>query len=53
MSTLEAEYIACSNGSHQAKLLLQLPRDIHGKDSSPLPTNYHNRVHLDTLQLES
>jgi hypothetical protein len=37
MSTLEAEYIACSKGSRDAKWLLQLHRDIHGQDASPLP----------------
>jgi len=37
--TLEAEYIACSKGSREAKWLLQLHRDIHGKDASPLPIN--------------
>jgi len=39
MSTLEAEYIACSEGSREAKWLLQLHRDIHGKDASPLLIN--------------
>jgi len=42
MSTLEAKYIACSEGSHDAKWLLQLHRDIHGKDASPLPINCDN-----------
>jgi hypothetical protein len=37
MSTVEAEFIASSEGSHEAKWLLQLPQDIHGKDASPLP----------------
>jgi hypothetical protein len=43
MSTLEAEYIACSEGSREAKWLLQLHRDIHGKDTSPLPINCDNQ----------
>jgi len=43
MSTLKAEYIACSEGSREAKWLLQLHRDIHGKDTSPLPINCDNQ----------
>jgi hypothetical protein len=43
MSTLEAEYIACSAGSPEAKWLLQLHRDIHGKDTSPLPIICNNQ----------
>jgi len=39
MTTLEAEYIFCSEGSWAAKWLLQLHRDKHGKDASPLPIN--------------
>ena len=39
MSTLEAEFIACSDASRQAKWLLQLQKDIHGKDLPPLPIN--------------
>jgi hypothetical protein len=43
MSTLEAEFIASSKGSHDAKSLLQLHTDIHGKDTSPLPINCDNQ----------
>jgi len=43
MSTLEAEYIACSEGSRDTKWLLQLHRDIHGEDKSPLPINWDNQ----------
>jgi len=43
MSTLKAEYIACSEGSREAKWLLQLHRDIHGKATSPLPINCDNQ----------
>jgi len=39
MSTPEAEYVTCSEGSGEGKWLLQLHRDIHGKDTSPLPIN--------------
>jgi hypothetical protein len=42
MSTLEAQYITCSEGSCEANCLLQLHRDIHGKDASPLPMNCDN-----------
>ena len=42
MSTLEAEYIACSESSREAQLLLQLHRDIHAKDASLLPINCDN-----------
>jgi len=43
MSTLEAESIACSEGSREAQWLLQLHRDIHGKDASPLSINCDNQ----------
>jgi len=43
MSTLEAEYIACSEGFGEAKWPLQLHGDIHGKDTSPLPINCDNQ----------
>jgi len=43
MSTLKAKYIARSEGSHQAKWLLQLHRDIHRKDTSPLLINSDNQ----------
>jgi hypothetical protein len=43
MSTLEAEFIACSEASREAKWLLQLQNDIHGKDLPPLPINCDNQ----------
>jgi len=45
MSTLEAEFIACSEASREAKWLLQLQKDIHSskKDSPPLPINCDNQ----------
>jgi len=42
MSTLEAEFITCSEASREEKWLLQLQIDIHGKDLPPLPTNCDN-----------
>jgi len=49
MSTLEVEYIAGSEGSHEEKWLLHLHRDIHGKDASPLPVNCDNRGALSPI----
>jgi hypothetical protein len=45
MSTLEAEFIACSEASREGKWLLQLQKDIHGsqRDSLPLPINCNNQ----------
>jgi len=45
MSTLEAEFIACSEASREGKWLLQLQKDIHSskKDSPPLPINCDNQ----------
>jgi len=45
MSTFEAEFIACSEVSREAKWLLQLQKDIHGsqKNSSLLPINGKNQ----------
>jgi len=43
MSTLETEFIACSEASREAKWLLQLQKDIHGKDLPPLPINCDNQ----------
>jgi hypothetical protein len=43
MSTLEAEYIASSEASCDAVWLLQLHRDIHGKDASLLLINCNNQ----------
>jgi len=43
MSTLEAEFIASSEASRDAKWLLQLQKDIHKKDSPPLPINCDNQ----------
>jgi hypothetical protein len=42
MSTLEAEYIACSEASREAKWLLQLQKDIHGNtDTVTAPLSIH------------
>jgi hypothetical protein len=49
LSTLEAEYIACSDASREARWLLQLQRDIHASQnqasppSSLLPINCDNQ----------
>jgi hypothetical protein len=53
MSTLEAEYIACSEASREAQWLLQLMKDIHGNDANnntdnatvtaPLPIHCDNQ----------
>jgi len=49
LSTLKAEYIACSEASREARCLLQLKRDIHGSQnqaslpSSPLPNYCDNQ----------
>jgi len=43
MSTLKAEFIACSGASRDAKSLLQLQKDIHGKDLPPLPMDCDNQ----------
>jgi len=51
MSTLEAEFIACSEASREAKWLLQLQKDIHSskKDSPPLPINCNNQGALTVI----
>jgi len=48
MSTLDAEYIACSQASREVKWLLQLPKDIHSsqKDSQLPPINCDNQEAL-------
>jgi hypothetical protein len=45
MSTLEAEFIACSEASREVKWLLQLQKDIHSsqRDLPPLAINYDNQ----------
>jgi len=45
MSTLEVEFIACSEASRQAKWLLQLQKDIHSsqRDLPPLPIDCDNQ----------
>jgi len=43
MSTLETEFIPCSEASREAKWLLHLQKDIHGKDFPPLPINCDNQ----------
>ena len=52
MSTLEAEFIACSEASREAKWLLQLNKDIHGKDLPPLPINCDNQGALTIFTTE-
>jgi len=42
MSTLEAVFIACLEASTEAEWLLQLQKDIHGKDFPPLQINCDN-----------
>jgi hypothetical protein len=49
MLSLEAEYIACSNGSRAVKWLLQLHQDTEGNDISPLPINCDNHGALSNL----
>jgi hypothetical protein len=52
MSTLDAEYIACSEGSREVKWLVQFHQEIHVKDASPLPINCDNQgapSHITTL----
>jgi len=43
MSTLESEFLACSEASREATWLLQLQKDIHGKDLPLLPINCDNQ----------
>jgi len=43
ISTLGAEFIACSEVSREAKWLLQLQKDVHGKHLPPLPINCDNQ----------
>jgi hypothetical protein len=50
MSILEAEFITCSEASREVKCLLQLQKDIHGKDLPPLPINCD---HQDALTLNT
>jgi hypothetical protein len=52
-STIEAEFIACSYASREAKRFLQLQNDIHENDSPPLSVNCDNQgaVILTTMQI--
>lgn len=43
---LEAQWIAGSEDSHEAKWQHKLLRNIHGKDTSPLPNNCTKQVTL-------
>jgi hypothetical protein len=45
MSTLEAQFIACSEVSREEKWLVQLQKDIYGsqRDLPPLPINCDNQ----------
>jgi len=49
MTTLQAEFIACSVASREAKWLLQLQNNIHDKDSPPLPINCENQGALTVI----
>jgi len=49
MSTLKAKFIACSEASREAKWLLQLQKDIHGKDLPLLPINCDNQGALTVI----
>jgi len=51
MSTLKAEFIPCSESSREAKWLLQLQKDIHGKDLPPLPINCDNQGALTLITM--
>jgi len=51
MSTPEAEFIACLEASREAKWLLQLQKDIHGKDLPPLPINCDNQGALTLITM--
>jgi len=53
MSTLEAEFIACSEASRAAKWLLPLQKDIHGsqRDSPLLPISCHNQGALTLITM--
>ena len=53
MSTLDAKFIAWSEASREATLLLQLQKDIHGsqKDSPPLPINCDNQGALTLITM--
>jgi len=46
MATIEPEFIACSDASSEAKWLLQLLKDIHGKDLPRLPINCDDQAAL-------
>jgi hypothetical protein len=53
MSTLEAEFIACSDVSTEGKWLLQFQKAIHGspRDSPPLPINCDNQGALTLITM--
>jgi len=53
MSTLQAEFLARSEASREAKWLLQLQKDIHSskKDSPPLPINCDNQGALTLITM--
>jgi len=53
MSTPEAEFITCLVASSEKKWLLQLQKDIHGKDVSPLPINGDNLGALTVITMGS
>jgi hypothetical protein len=43
LSTLKADFISCLEASGEAEWLLQLQKDIHGKDLPLLPINCDNQ----------
>jgi len=51
MSTLEAEFITCSEASREAKSFLQLQNDIHSNDLPPLPINCDNQGALTIITM--
>ena len=51
MATLEAEFITCLGASGAAKWLLELQKDIHGKDLPPPPINCDNQGALTVITM--
>jgi len=49
LSNPEAKFIACLEASREAKWLLQLQKDIHGKDLPPLPIDCDNQGALTVI----
>jgi hypothetical protein len=51
MPTPEAENIICCAVSREVKWLIQLHRDIQGKDASPVPINCENLGELSDITI--